>query len=192
MKKNLFLAIGMIALMSSCGDSNKNNQPVDEVDTISEANEAELKAKQEEEALINSLFSWTYTNTEDEMTSKTTKSARITSKDIVNLDFPYEGGTTSTLFLRDKDGSLDAFFGVSDGQLSTDYSNPMITVRFDDNAPEVYRVSKAADGDSKILFFNNAKQFIEKTKASDSLKIQCMFYHNGKHVYTFHTKGLEW
>jgi hypothetical protein len=151
----------------------------------------ESKKEQIAEEEIPSRFEWNFSNSIDEMTSEKTLLAHITSTDIADLDFPYQGGTEMNLFIRKTNGEYDAYIGVTSGQLQTDYDDPVLVVRFDNDEPLNFTVSESADSDPTILFFDDAKTFVDRLEKSKSIKIQCIFYNQGVHVYNFKTKGFK-
>src|SRR5690606_3412086 len=64
---------------------------------------------------------WSYRETEDKMTSKTTYMAHVSAKDMLQFDFPYQGGSLAMLTIRDKGGATDVFVSISKGQFNSTF-----------------------------------------------------------------------
>lgn len=192
--KSYLVCFGVLLIVSSCGSPEVENQLTpEEITKLKEDQEIQKeKEAQELEAQRLIAYSWKYSESEDEMSSKVTRFANVTSEDVAYLDFPYEGGTFMTLHVREGAKGLDAFIKVSQGQLHTNYRNPTLTLKFDDNEAKSYSVSEEASGDSEYLFFDYPKGIVDKLKSADTTKIQCMFYNEGNHVFTFNTANFDW
>jgi hypothetical protein len=137
---------------------------------------------------------WEYHTQEDEMTSKKVFYASIEANDYVYLKFPYDGGVTATLNIRNKNGRNEAFLQVSKGQLmaANDVDgNGAIRLRFDDNKPKTYSVNGASDNSSETVFINSASDVIRQLKKSKKLIIEAAFYDNGIHVMEFNVSNFE-
>lgn len=180
-----------LLIFSSCSSSEKDRLRDAELDAIAkEQVDQTLKDLRKEN--MKDEFVWNYSSEEDEMTSNMNRYAQVTSPDMVDLEFPYQEGTYMTLYIREKGGATDAFIKVTTGQLHTDYNNPTVTLRFDENPPEDFKVSDAASGDSEYLFFDNPIALVEKLKSSSKTKIKCMFYNQGSYVFNFDTDKFKW
>lgn len=189
MKKTLILFISIFALLS-CGDG-KPKLSEAELDEMVEKQFQEKMEAIEKEAMEDQ-FKWIYENEKDDMTDEIRHIARITSRDIARLDFPYEGGTYLTLYVRKQGNKQAVFVSSSNGQIHDDYRNPIMTVRFDDDEPINFGVSESSDNESTIRFINSPDKFIERLKKSKKLKIQVEYYSNGRHVFTYDTNDLKW
>lgn len=192
MKKYL-LFVAVIGLMASCSADKAEEKTPGELKAQNDKLAADQKKIQDELAAQEAeLYSWQYDESKDEMSDKTTYNATILSRDIAMLDFPYEGGTTMKLFIRNKGGQQDAFIRCENGQITDDYDNRTLTIRFDDEPAVRYEVLESADGDSEFRFIYAANKFIKKLKTAKKVKIQVQFYNNGTHIYNFDTEGLKW
>jgi hypothetical protein len=67
-----------------------------------------------------------------------------------------------------------------------------IKVRFDSNKAETYSCSASSDDDSRYLFINTSKRFIDKIKHSKKVIIEAEMYDNGFQQMEFDTEGLVW
>lgn len=137
---------------------------------------------------------WEYNESADEMSEKTTFFATLTSDNEVNFDFPYDGGSSLSITVRqDPKYGKDVYFRISKGQFSNSY-NGSVSVKFDNGSIEKYNCSGSSDADTGILFLNgNVSSFIKKLKTAKQIKVQASFFQEGDRTFTFTTPvGLEW
>jgi hypothetical protein len=136
---------------------------------------------------------WTYSETVDKMTDKKSHFAQIEANDLLQFEFPYDGGVTATLTIRNMNGARDVVLNVSKGQfMPNTMETESVMVRFDNKPAQSYSYQDAADGSSETIFLNNKKRFISDIKKSKKLIIESSFYDNGKHTMEFDTEGLDW
>lgn len=184
MKKILVVAIALIASVSitSCSNSSANSTPT---------SSTESKVDSSVSVNVNEFGkTWEYTSTSNDMGEKT-EMAYVFATDLVNLDFPYQGGSQGKITLRKKDGSYDAMFLIDKGQIDTDYDGTYIRVKFDDEKPVKWSMSETDDGSRDVLFFNNEKKFIDKLKKSKKVVLEIPFYQNGNQQFVFNTSDLK-
>jgi len=139
---------------------------------------------------------WNVYTTTDEMTDSKNIFAVLRSDNYISQDFPYEGETYSSITLRyTKKYGYDVLIQIDKGQIDgrsyngTDY----ITARFDGSSPKNYFINESSDGDPKIVFLRNAKEFLNKCKTAKNIKIDIPLYQAGRPVFKFHVdKALEW
>lgn len=145
------------------------------------------------EAPKEPVYLWDYSESTDEMDGKTDYFAQIASDNTVDFEFPYNGGSTGFLTIRNKDGKNDVYFQVNKGQFLTSYSNTdYLRIKFDDADLEKYSFSGAADGSSDVVFPDNSAKLISKLKKAKSIKIEAPFYEAGRQIFNFNTEGLVW
>lgn len=136
---------------------------------------------------------WTYDERTDEMRGTVTKTARVTSSNEVNLEFPY--GTVSghiEIRKRPTDG-LNIMFFVDEGQiLCHSFSDGHVSVKFDDQPIKRYSCTGASDGSSDVAFINNESGFLANLKKAKKVIIEAEFYRQGNQQFVFDTAGLEW
>jgi len=190
MKKYIYI-LAAITLISSCGSADEPEMSDAELDAKVDA-EVERQIEQQEMELMKDDFKWSYQTEKDEMTDNSIYIAHITSQDEVELEFPYEGGTYLTLWIRKNANKSEAYITSSNGQLYDDINEPVINVRFDQEQPMNFGVLESADNDPTIRFISSADKFISKMKTAKKVKIEVQYYENGKHVYQFNTKGFDW
>lgn len=134
---------------------------------------------------------WSYDNSEDAMDGKY-YTASIDADDLLNFDFPYNGGSTATLTIRKKRGGTDMYLRVSKGQFNSTYDGGRVRVKFDAKPAQTYSFLGASDGSSDIIFFEGVKGLITRMKNSERMIVEAEFYNNGRQKMTFQTEGLKW
>lgn len=143
---------------------------------------------------LGPVSSWAYSTDEDKMTSKNSYYAGITASEELNLKFPYSGGVIASLNIRKKDGESNVYLKLSKGQLMAAHTldDGSIRMRFDNNEPETYSVSGAADGSSNTVFINSANKVISKLKKAKKLIIEAEVFDNGTQQMEFTVSGFLW
>ncbi|WP_338424346.1 hypothetical protein [Sphingopyxis kveilinensis] len=136
---------------------------------------------------------WSYDEQTDEMRGTITRTARLTSSNEVNLEFPY-GTASGHLDVRKRptDG-LNIIFSVDSGQiLCRSYNDGHISVKFDDQPIKNYGCDGASDGSSDVAFIRNESGFLANLKKAKKVIIEAEFYQQGRQQFMFETAGLEW
>lgn len=182
MKK--LLAFSILIVLFACNNVRNNETNLDSI--------SELTVDTLEETPIDDVNKWKYETTEDPMTSNKTIIAYVFSPDLLNFEFPYNGGSTMSLTLRKKRGVTDILIRVDKGQFNTNYDGTVIKARFDSDPASNYSVSGAADGSSDVVFIDNVSRFIKNLKSSKTLLIEAEFYNEGNHVAKFDVSDLKW
>ena len=135
---------------------------------------------------------WEYSEEVDKMTSKKIKFASIIANNLLQFDFPYDGGSLASIFLRKKDNKTDIFLTVSKGQFHGGINGGYFRARFDDAPPKKYSFSEPSDGSSDMIFLSPENEIISKMKKSKKLIIEVEFYDNGSKQIEFDVDGLQW
>jgi hypothetical protein len=136
---------------------------------------------------------WDYSELTDEMTGAKTKLACVESTNSLAFGFPYDGGSTGTLCLREKGSKRDAYVYVSKGQfVCTGYYGCPIQLKFDDGQARHFDAEESDSGDSDILFIMGYGPLLASTRKAKHLKVQAMFFQEGKRVLEFDVAGLKW
>ncbi|MNK01906.1 hypothetical protein D3C87_197190 [compost metagenome] len=187
--KQLIIFLAASAVIYGCGS--KSGLSDAELDALANAKFENL-TDSIEDANNKEFEQWRYESEVDEMTSEKKEYAMINSKNQVELAFPHAGGTYATITLRRIKGNEEVVVTVNEGQIHTEYNNPVFQVRFDENKPEFFTVNEAADHSIDVRFISNARKFIDLIKKSKETKIEMTFYNNGTHVFKFDTKDLKW
>lgn len=137
---------------------------------------------------------WEYGQNKDELRNATTYKAMLSSNNAVNFGFPYESSFMYLALRKDPKYGNDVVFTVN-GQFNSCYDSCKITVKFDDNNLETYRMVGSDGGSNDTIFIENQKSmkaFVSKLKKSKKLIVEASFYDHGKGQFTFDTQGLEW
>lgn len=181
MKKTLVVAIALIALgivVKSCSSSSAET---------TNTSPTETKTSSQPETSQNT---WKYDSSINNMGDKYLY-AEVDANEKVYMEFPYNGGSTGTLLIRNKNGKKEAMFLIDKGQIDTDYDGTYIRVKFDDQAPQKWSMSGSADNSSDILFFENATSLIKKVKESKKVVLEVPFFQNGNQQFVFNTENLN-
>lgn len=189
MKKSILgiiCAILVIAFANSCNNATKTNANANDTTAVDSVDSLDSEVKN----------GWNYDSYADEMDGSTTKQALVVSSNVVEFDFPYNGGSTLCIGVchRKKFGT-NVMIMTSKGQFSDNEFNGTnyVTIRFDEDAPIKFSTLESSDGSSDILFLENPKKFIRLAKKAKTIKVEAPFFRDGWRVFTFNTnKPLEW
>lgn len=182
LKLNLLsLVTLMLFILLAIGSSDPENE--------SQSSEASTSV----ESINVSKETWRYSEGEDEMTGDKRYFAVTTSTNKINFEFPYDGGSTFKLTVRNMDNKNEVLLSVDKGQFITNVmDNQHLRVKFDDGQPTEYSYNSPADGSSDLIFLSPSKKFIEKVKSSTKLMIEAPFFDQGRQVIYFDVEDLEW
>lgn len=135
---------------------------------------------------------WVYNEFKDPMTSGTTKTARITSENRIELDFPYQGGTYAEIMLRkDPREGTDMMLSISKGQIVChSFMGCKIAVRFDEKKAINFRVNEPADHSNDAIFLVPGKKFVAAARGAKRVVIEIPLYDAGSPVFEFDIEGL--
>jgi len=136
--------------------------------------------------------SWAYSDEYDKINSKKIFYAQTDAKELLHFDFPYSGGSTATICLRNRNGKNDAILMVSKGQFIAGMDGQVLKVKFDQNPPVSIATSAANDGDPKVLFINSSGSFISKLKKAKTVVIEAEFFQSGLRQMEFDVANLIW
>lgn len=144
-------------------------------------------------AATKEVSNWTYSNEVDEMTDKKSYFAECTSLNVVNFDFPYEGGSTLSIVVRKSPKfGISVYLRISSGQFNVGIDGCTIRVRANGKRVRSLGCSEAADGSTDVIFIDSTSKFISLLKKSHSLKIEAPFFQYGYQVFSFEVKDLKW
>lgn len=172
------------AIFASGTESEDDNSAIKDTVVV---NSTDVNSKTSEEW-------WTYEEDIDEMTSKKMYFAYNISPVMLTFKFPYEGGSTFKLALRNSDNENHVLLICSKGQFMPSYgTGETMRVKFDDNQPFKINYTMPTDGSTNIVFLDVANtQFLSMLKRSEKLIIEATFYDEGNRQIRFNTKGLRW
>lgn len=134
---------------------------------------------------------WTYEKTVDK-TGIAVYNASVTSSNLLRFAYPYTGGSTATLVIREKDGSAQAYIEVANGQFNRSFQNGNARIRFDGKAPFTYPLMAAANGRANIVFFDSERRLINQIKGAKNMTVQVMFDGQPTRQIEFRTADLRW
>lgn len=187
----IFIGIPLLwATVRGCSSAteNVNNAETDSANVVSESGDSVS------EAVPDLKKNWIYDETKDEMRGDSTYLATNTSTNMVELEFPYSGGTNLNIVLRkDAEHGNDVIFAVNKGQLFCTYNDCYISAKFDDGPVEKFTTAEAEAGSSEVLFLaNNQSGFVKKLKSAQSVMIEVQFFNHGKEQFKFDVSDLNW
>jgi len=132
--------------------------------------------------------SWTYDTRVDKMTSKSTYAASVDANELLQMDFPYNGGVVASLYLQNRRGTNSVLLQVSKGQIM----EHGVKIRFDSGKVMSFEGFTPSDGDSKFLFIEPAGRMISNLKKAKRVVIEAEFFDNGIRQMEFDVGGLNW
>ena len=187
--KRLFTLLLAVGLFSSCGSSESFNGSSDSTKKDTSTNES-TSAEKSESAKAESK--WQYQEKVDKMSSAKNYFATIESDNTIDFEFPYDGGSTGSITVRNMEKANEVLIGISKGQFNSGVDGTTLKVRFDDKKPVTFDCSEPSDGSSDVLFIQSPKKFITMLKAAKKVIIQAEFYDSGLKEMEFDTKDFKW
>lgn len=188
MKSNMFAILLAGFALFSCENKSASERIAmkDKVDA-----QVEDMVRKNKEKELAKLEKWTYENYQDPMSDEVIRTAQVVSKEVIELDLPYEGGTYLNLVVRKSNQGYVSFIQSSNGQLITETGNETVLLRFDGGESIRFDVIDSQDYDSTVKFFKDANKIVELIKNSKTLKIQVLYYNHGNEVFTFDVSNLN-
>lgn len=155
--------------------------------------EKNITSKNESEIIINN---WEYGESEkDKMDNSSYHYSICSSINKVELKFPYNGGSTLGILLRNgfkKEGN-EVILQIDKGQFMSSFDgDKTIKIKFDDNPPIEYTYQNEGTGQSTTIFLSRSKSIIENLKKSKKVIIELDFFDNGFSQFEFNVEGLRW
>lgn len=137
---------------------------------------------------------WTYSTTEDKVRGATSYFASTTSTNSIELDAPYDGGSTLRMTVRQSPAhGADVILLLSSGQLlCRAYDGCHAMVRFDQKPAERVELVEASDNSSDTVFVSDATPFIAKLKKAKRIIVELEIYEAGRPQFEFDVAGLKW
>jgi len=186
--KRVFTLLLAAGLFSSCGSSPSSNSSsgTTKTDTTKEGILAETSEPTKAES------KWQYQEKADKMSSGKKYYASIDSDNSIDFEFPYDGGSTGSITVRNTDNKNEVLIGISKGQFNSGVDGTTIKVRFDDKKAITFDCGEPSDGSSDVLFIESPKKFITMLKTAKKVIIQAEFYDSGLKEMEFDTKDFKW
>ena len=135
---------------------------------------------------------WIYTESPDQMSSKTTRSASVISKNSFEFGFPYAGPQNARLTLRRHPRwGNDVVLVIERGQLLCSTYECPVRVRFDDDAPKTYSGTEPADNSSETIFIPGFNAFEARLKKAKKVLIEVNVFQQGVLQVEFDVEGFK-
>jgi hypothetical protein len=180
LKSNLIsaIAVGSFVIISlASGEDISNDEKTDST---------EQKVEQKAE-------NWNYSEEIDKMDGTKQFFATNTSTNQVEFEFPYDGGSTFDIIVRNINKDNEVLLTVSKGQFITSISgSETLKIKFDENKPENYSYNSASDASTDVIFLNDSEKFIKNIKKSKKVMIEATFFDAGSKIMEFNVEGLKW
>ncbi len=135
---------------------------------------------------------WVYENRVEAVDESVTHRASLTSPTRLQFGFPYTGGSTVRLALRERDNDALVSLHVSNGVFNQSFQGGSVQIRFDGGPPVTHRYSAAQNGSATVIFLDQPDAIIRQLKSTRTIVIDLDFYNQGKRQLTFRTAGLRW
>lgn len=184
--RKILLLLASAAIVASCSSNEKSSSS----NSAKSDSGVEAKAGDEKPEVKKN---WTFETDTDKMTSKKVYFASVDATNKLEFDSPYDGGSTASLILRNKDKADQIMLKVDKGQFICGITDGCaINVRFDNQVAVKFKASAPSDGSSTVLFIEPEKKFIKKLKAAKKMIVQAEFYESGLKTMEFDVDGFKW
>ena len=190
-----YMVIGAALILGcvGCGPSKTDQAPTlqDQHQATAASPDTQSKVIQPETKVKTS---WQYGESKDSMRGTTDKYAVLTSSNVLNFSFPYNGGTSAELVIfSDKSRGYVIQLSVGKGQ----FLQKQMYLKFDDS--KVIEVTKFGDTtvredgspNSVTIAMGRPKEFVKKLSDAKHLTIEAMFYQDGSQQIEFETANLD-
>lgn len=159
---------------------------------VSDDESAETPVVQKEQAAPEAKSKWKYSEKIDEMDHSKTEYAKLISDNKLEFEFPYNGGSTFTFWLRKTNGKYDLLLSVDKGQfLSNLLDSEKLRIKFDEGEAFKWNYADANDGSVDVIFPEYSDDFLEALKKSKTMLIEAPFAFAGRQVIRFKTENLK-
>lgn len=135
---------------------------------------------------------WTYENRVEAAGESVTHRASLTSPTRLEFGFPYAGGSTVRLGLRERNGDALVSLHVTNGAFNRSFQEGSVRIRFDGRSPVTYRYAPAQNGSATVIFLDQPDAIIRQLKSSRTAVVNLDFYNQGNRQFTFNTATLRW
>lgn len=147
-----------------------------------------------ESAASSSGPTWDYSDQKDDMRGTSEHIAKIVSSDKLDFDFPYNGGSNGTIYLKrgSKHGIL-VLLKIEKGQfICHSFTGGHVAVKFDQKPVQNFRCESTSDGSSNYIFIEPESKFIAGIRAAKHTIIETEYFQAGNRQLSFTTEGLKW
>lgn len=192
MKKIIILTIA-VGVLAACEKQTPVEPAAKLTPAASSAPSAPIVVAKEPVPPPKPATAWEYSTAKDEMRGTEKFYAVLKSSNQVELDFPYQGGSTLTLAVRKygKDPT-DVLLFIDKGQVTCHMDGCDLAVKFDDEPVSSVHAHEATGGSTNAMFLDYPTTFIKKMKSSKHLIIEVPVYQAGDKQFKLETAALEW
>ncbi|WP_060872565.1 hypothetical protein [Myroides odoratus] len=181
MKKNLFSALAvafmLVIALASGGDKSAKK------DSDSEQTTAESGPKTK----------WEYSEETDKMEGTTNYYAGLKSTNKVNLKFPYKGGSTLSIFVRNLGKGNEVYLFLDKGQIMPSLiGEKTVKFKFDDEATVNYKYTTATGSANNYVFLDKEKEILNKLLKAKKVMVEIDIFDAGLNVFEYDAQGLVW
>ncbi|WP_174874199.1 hypothetical protein [Vogesella oryzae] len=140
---------------------------------------------------------WSYDEKKDEMRGKSRYLATLYSQNEIQLAFPYNGGSSMRLTLRDDpEYGKDVMLVIDKGQLPCyAYDGCSFKVKFDDGPVQTVSAAGAENGSQDVLFVSGPagrKRVMNGLRKAKRMVVEVQVYDAGRQQFVFEPAGLHW
>jgi len=179
-----FISSAILFTVTSCGSDQANASTPDKSVDKTESLVSEPEKAPE---------AWRYNEEVDKMDNSTSYFAQTTSTNEIEFDFPYNGGSTFNLFVRNRDKKNEVFIIVDKGQFMGSISGDRtVRLKFDDEKPFNVTYTGTTDASSNVIFLGSLNKVLPKLKTAKKLMVEAEFFNSGNRVIEFNVDGLNW
>jgi len=129
------------------------------------------------------------------MRGEVTESARLSSDNTLQFEFPYDANNNHAYLWLWKVGETGRQMGVSvdSGQFScSTVSYELIAIKIDDGPVQYVDCEGGAGGVTNVIYIGgDVRPLIGRIKASNRVIIEAEFYAHGREQMIFNTSGLS-
>jgi hypothetical protein len=133
---------------------------------------------------------WTSGTNTDKMDGKITKYTYTDSKNLIDFEFPYNGGSQGTIVVFNSGGVK---FMVNKGQLiCNNWEGCQVRIKIDNRPPKQYTFCADVNYNSERIWMCNGSntQFIKELAGASKVMVEPEFFQAGNKVYEFDVEGF--
>lgn len=136
---------------------------------------------------------WRYDRSVDEMRGTETRTACITASERLTFRFPYQGGSSAELCLRQKGRTFDVFVAVSRGQFICHLRDCPIALKVDEGAVIEVGGDPPESSSHNMVFLRRGSTVRQKLLRARRFIVEATFYREGARQIVFEgAQGLVW
>lgn len=129
---------------------------------------------------------WERLESQDALTQRPVVETVAQSREIIDLEFPYQGPQRARLSIREHPRhDTDIIFSLARGQIICRSRNCRVDTVFDDADPIRWRADPAEGGSSNTIFLRQHERFVRRLDNAREVRIAVTLYRQGTHVFTF-------